>query len=110
MRDLTRLGEEPARDVNRVPRVAESKDKVGKIPPRAPEADSTDAEPAPEDETVEPETKPSTSSSSSSSAAPRPAPRKSADEQSRERVAANRDRHKANRTLGPTETGEETLT
>ena len=43
MRDLTRLGEEPARDVSRVPRAAESKDKVGKIPHRAPEPDSADA-------------------------------------------------------------------
>ena len=47
MRDITRIGEEPAREVDRVPRVAESRDQVGKIPPRAPEPDSADAEPAP---------------------------------------------------------------
>ena len=76
MRDITRIGEEPARDIDRVPRVAESKDHVGKIPPRAPEPDSADAEPAPP-----------TGSSSSSSTAPRPAPRKAADEQTRERVS-----------------------
>ena len=46
MRDLSRTGEEPARDIDRVPRVAASKDTVGKIPPRAPEPDSADAEPA----------------------------------------------------------------
>ena len=43
MRDLIRPGEEPVRDVSRVPRAAESKDKVGKIPHRAPEPDSADA-------------------------------------------------------------------
>jgi hypothetical protein len=43
MRDFIRLGEEPVRDVSRVPRAAESKDKVGKIPHRAPEPDSADA-------------------------------------------------------------------
>ena len=109
MRDITRLGEEPARDRDRVPRVAESRDQVGKIPPRAPEPDSADAEPAPP---AEPAAGPTTSSSSSSSssAAPRPVPRKAADEQTRERVYANRDKHRSAPVRGPTETGEETLT
>ena len=31
MRDLSRTGEEPARDIDRVPRVAESKDEVGRL-------------------------------------------------------------------------------
>ena len=107
MRDITRIGEEPARDIDRVPRVAESKDQVGKIPPRAPEPDSADAEPAPEAETA---AGPTTSSSSSSSAAPRPVPRKAADEQTRERVYGKRDKHSSVPVPGPTETGEETLT
>ena len=107
MRDLSRTGEEPTREIDRVPRVVESKDKVGKIDPRAPTADDPDAEPAAE---------PTTTSSSSSASNPvaqalrRPAPRKTADEQTRERVLQKRDRHKTERIPGPTETGEETLT
>jgi len=55
--DITR---EPARDIDRAPKVAASKDEVGNIAPRAPEADDPDAEPAAE---------PSTSSSSSAAIA-----------------------------------------
>ena len=104
MKETTQPGEEPSRELDRVPRVAESKDHVGKIPPRAPEPDSADAEPAP---AAEPAAERLTGGSSSSTA-PRPIPRKAADEQTRERVYARRDKRSSDRVPGPTETGEGT--
>ena len=130
--DITR---EPDRDIDRVPKVTASKDEVGKIDPRAPKPDDPDAEPSTSSSSsaiakalqkpVSPIAGPSGSSLPQTpvssipgpsgtclpdQAAARPAPRKTADEQTRERVLAKRDKHKSDRIPGPTETGEETLT